>query len=268
MSQFEQENVNTQKGRVVHLVTTIAVAKALCLPMRLAEDFVATLTQVGVLAGQPAFDRADMEYRRKELLGDTRDWPTLGRIAIALKIRPSVLSSALSTVGLLGSTNREMRLPGATVGLLLEHLASEGKLPASCDFDSLLFAAREMLGKRGAGKTDLSRAELATALRLTRAPAILRGRRAFIVFYDRSKCLDLIFDFYVARTEQDSSWVSFDHLMESKKVTGKELVEIARRVTKRNVGITHLVSPAQFALIKQAVDSWTAKRSTNAIKTH
>jgi hypothetical protein len=267
MSSFEQKSVSSSKNRTVHLVTTIAVAKALSLPMDMAEGFCETLTPVGSLGGQPAFDRADMLYRANERLGERRDWPTVSRIAIATKIKAGALGCEISSVGVLGAINRDTRLPKPTLCRLLAHLARKGMVPEAIDFSGLMYEANVMFSKAGVGKTHLSSAELATCLRLTRAPAVLRGRRSFICFYDKAKCLEIIFNFFAAKQEQDSTWVSFDHLMELKKVSGKELSEIAKRVTKRNVGITHLVSPLHYNLIKAAVESWTAKRSENVIKT-
>jgi hypothetical protein len=236
----EQTNENTGKRKMIATYATLA--KKYRVTIVHVVSLLDGLSPIGTLGGQPCYDAQEAETRLIEGLGDGSQWLRIETLGKQAKLTLWELRAACKALGIYVQGIR-VKLPAASVAAVLKELHRVGLLPrlgTKTDFSIAL---------------DMRESEVEKALRRYARSAVISMRDG-TKWYHFDSTLDAITP-KEKEAEKGADWVPFDHLLIGSAVSGSELVGIARKVTRRLVGLTHHIAPADFFRLKTEVERIT-----------
>jgi len=234
---------NESKRKMI--TTEATLAKKYRVTIGHVYTFLDGLSPVGTLGGQPCYDAQEAETRLIEALGDGCQWLRIETLAKQGKVTLWELRTAMKTLGIHAAGIR-VKLPLVSVRAVLGELQRLGlvpKLGTKTDFSIAL---------------DMREKDVEKALRRYARSAVISMRDG-TKWYHFDATLEALKP-KEKEAEMGVGWVPFDHLLELKSVSCGELVAIARKVTRRQVGLSNSVTPDDYKRIKNYIERITEEK--------
>jgi len=239
----EQTNENTAKRKMI--TTHATLAKKFRVSIVHVTTFLDGLSAIGSLGGQPCYDAQEAETRLIEALGDGCQWLRIETLAKQGKVPLMELRAVCRDAGIHVHGIR-VKLPAVSVAAALGELHRVGMLPRLGTKTDFMLAL------------DMREKDVEKALSRYARSAVISMRDG-TKWYHFDATLEALKP-KEKEAETGADWVHFDHLLEMKSVSAGELVAIARKVTRRLVGLSHCVIHNDYIRIKNHVEIITKEK--------